>query len=138
MLKAILADHNLAGHLRALHRRVWLSPEWIEIWQSLAIRIETLETLGLDPKTPDDVIWRLCQDMGWILFTANRNRDGDASLNATMQRENTLDSFPIVTVSDADRIWNDSNFAREVADKTLEICMDIHKYLGAGRLFVPK
>jgi hypothetical protein len=137
MLKAILADHNLAGHLRALHSRVWLSPEWNEFWQSLAIRIETYESMGLDTTTPDDELWRFCQREGMILFTANRNHDGDTSLDATIRRECTLDSLPVITLSDDQYFWHDPNYSRRVAIEILQVCMDVTRYLGTGRIYVP-
>jgi hypothetical protein len=138
MLKAILADHNLAGHLRALHDRIWLSPPWTELWQALSIRVETFESLGISPTLDDRSLWRYCQQEGLVLFTANRNSDGESSLNAALRDECTLDSLPVITLGDENRLWQDNRYAIQVAKRILEILYDIEQYLGAGRLYVPE
>ena len=42
----ILADHNVEGHVQLLIR-VCSSPEWADIWMSLACQIDSFEELGI-------------------------------------------------------------------------------------------
>ena len=52
---------------------------------------------GLPANLPDQEIWRFVQTHRLLLITNNRNNEDETSLQATMWRENTLDSLPIIT-----------------------------------------
>src|SRR5438067_11278562 len=107
MIRGILADHNVIGQLRTLLVDVFLSNAWLECWADLKLEVYQLEDVGLRETTPDDAIWRLCQREQLVLLTLNRNRKGEESLNAVMDRERQDDSLPVITLSSGQRISDD-------------------------------
>ena len=58
-MRAILADNNIQGHVRAL-AYVLESKEWREIWASFGLPILTFRQLGLPPDVPDATLWQIC------------------------------------------------------------------------------
>jgi hypothetical protein len=111
--------------------------DWIEVWSSFGLRIFSFADVGLVPRSPDDEIWQLCQRSDLILLTANRNSIGADSLNATIAREQTDDSLPVMTIADAERVLEDRDYAERVAIRLMEKFMDIETLRGTGRLYVP-
>ena len=91
---------------------------------------------SLPANLPDQEIWRFVQERHLMLITNNRNDDDETSLQATMRRENTLASWPIITVSDKNALIQ-SDYRQRVAHRLAEIIVDLENYLGAGRIFVP-
>ncbi len=132
----ILADISIQGQVEILGH-VWGSGYWEEVWVSLGWQVYTLADLELGPQTPDAVIWRVCQERQLLLITANRNHDGEDSLEATIRRENGPDSLPVFTIADAEHLRNSRDYAERVVQKLLEYFLEIEHYRGAGRLFVP-
>jgi hypothetical protein len=96
-----------------------------------------LEQVGLDRSAKDDAVWRRCQEMGYCLLTANRNRKSEDSLEATMRREGTADSLPVFTFADASRIYQSASYLDEVVESLVDYLLDAENYRGAGRLFLP-
>ncbi len=47
------------------------------------------------------------------------------------------DSLPVFTIADANRVVNDRDYARRVAEKLLEYLLMIDGVRGAGRMYVP-
>ena len=135
-MTGILADHNLVGQVRAVVGRLEREP-WPELWAALGLRFLTLSDLGLNERTPDDVIWRLCQADQLILITANRNQDGSDSLGAMILHENTPVSLPVFTISTADRVLQDDAYLDRVAKRLIEYLYEIDTIRGTGRLFLP-
>ncbi|AUB39676.1 hypothetical protein COO91_05674 [Nostoc flagelliforme CCNUN1] len=45
-----------------------------------------------------------------ILLTANRSMKGKDSLEQVIREENTLASLPVITIGNADRLLNDSEY----------------------------
>ena len=91
---------------------------------------------GLPDNLPDQEVWRFVQTHRLLLVTNNRNDEDDSSLQATMRRENTLESLPIVTVSDKDALIQ-TEYRQRVAQSLAEIIVYLENYLGTGRVFVP-
>lgn len=83
------------------------------------------------------MIWRTCQREGLVLITGNRNKRGPESLEAVIQGENQLDSLPVITISNADRVLQDRLYAEKVAESLLDYLLRIEEVRGAGRLYVP-
>lgn len=82
----------------------------------------------------------MCQHKELVLITANRNHDGEDSLEATIRRENTPHSLPVLTLADADRILFilfDPVYADHVAEKLLQYLLEIDLVRGTGRLYLP-
>lgn len=60
-----------------------------------------------------------------ILLTANRSMKGKDSLEQVMREENTSKSLPVLTVSHADRLLNDSEYRVRCIESLIEIVLDM-------------
>jgi hypothetical protein len=136
MVKGILGDADIEGQVMALVRRME-NETWRGLWQPLNLAVETFAGLGLPKNTPDAVIWRLCQQRELVLITANRNQDSPDSLEATLRAGNTLSSLPVVTLSDIRAVYHSHDYAERAVEKLLGYLLDIDRYRGAGRLYIP-
>jgi hypothetical protein len=136
MVQGILSDNNIEGHIRALVR-VLMGPTWQDVWTHLGLSLYTFSDFRLDRNVPDAILWQVCQQRQVCLVTANRNNDGPDSLEATLRAQGQADSLPVFTVADADRILRSHAYAARVAERLLEYLLDIDRYLGTGRLYVP-
>jgi hypothetical protein len=132
----IMADHDVEGHLAGMLVYLERGP-WSAFWASLNVTVHSFPEFGLSRSTPDAEIWQLCQERGIILFTGNRNLESDDSLEATIRRHGTRDSLPVLTVADALRMLKDSVYLERVAVKLIELLMEIDRYRGAGRIYIP-
>lgn len=135
-MPGILGDVNIQGHVAHM-QRIWESDDWRELWNSLAMPVYTFADVGLPDAASDARIWHLCQQRGLLLITANRNKDGPDSLEATIQVAHSADSLPVFTLADADHFRLSRAYAARVAEKLLEYFLDIERYRGTGRLYVP-
>jgi hypothetical protein len=133
---SLLIDVNLDGHAALLDRRLE-TETWREVRDHLGIRLLHFETVGLDRTAKDNVVWRLCQDKGYYLLTANRSRESEESLEATIRREGTAQSLPVFTLADADRMYQSASYLEEVVESLLEYLLDEANCRGTGRLFLP-
>ncbi len=132
----LLVDGNLDGHAALLDLRL-RSEDWREFRERLDVQFVFLEQAGLDREATDDVVWRFCQQQGYFLLTANRNRESEDSLEATIQREGTVDSLPVFTLSDADRLYQSPTYLEEVVESLLDRLLFEANYRGTGRLYLP-
>ncbi len=128
----ILLDHNLDGHLVFLEAGM-KETRWDQV---LTIEFRLLRDFGLPFDYPDQEIWRFAQAQRLLLLTHNRNRTDETSLQATIERENTPDALPVVTISDKDSLLL-TDYRQRVADSLAAIIIDLDNYLGAGRLYIP-
>jgi hypothetical protein len=135
-MRGVLADINMVAQGRAIVS-IWTSDTWRELWSELGLTVETFASLGLPFDAPDTLIWRACQRESVVLITDNRNDDGPDSLEATIRNENQLDSLPVITIADTDRILRDRLYAERVAERLLDYLMRIDEVRGTGRLYVP-
>ncbi len=71
-----------------------------------------------------------------VLLTANRNKDGEESLQQAIIEQNQPASYPVVTIANPDRMV-ERDYRNRCATRLAEICMDIERYLGTGRLYIP-
>ncbi len=117
--------------------RIWLSATWRELWLGLGISIESFETLGFRPDSPDSLIWRTCQEQAILLITGNRNAEGPDSLGMVIQGENQPDSLPVITLADAQRVLRERPYAQRTAAQILDYLMRIDEVRGTGRIYVP-
>jgi len=111
------------------------SQGWLNI---LPIQFVTFDEMSLPIDSDDRVVWRLAQENQMILLTANRSMKGRDSLEQVMREENTSESLPVITVSNADRLLNDSEYRERCVESLIEIVLDIDTYLGARRIFIPQ
>lgn len=136
MVVTILVDANLDGHAELLAMRLG-TDDWKEWRDYLDIQFLHLEQVGLDRNAKDDAVWRFCQEKGYYLLTANRNRKSEDSPEATIQREGKADSLPVFTFTDAPRIYKSAAYLDEVVEPHLDYLLDQANYRGAGRLYLP-
>jgi hypothetical protein len=135
-MAGILLDINIQGHLEFVVS-IWQSPYWQEIWDHLGLAVFRFADVGLEQEAADSAVWRLCQERELILITANRNKDGVDSLEATIRRENTVRSLPVITVGDVERLQRQRSYADLTAERILEYLLVLDDYRGAGRLYAP-
>lgn len=128
-----LIDHNLGGYAEILLGNI-ASQGWLEL---ISIRFITFKEMKLPIDSSDRIVWRTAQSSQMFLLTANRSMKGEDSLEQVLREENTLDSFPVITIGDADRFLADRVYRNRCADRILEILLDIEAWMGVGRLFVP-
>lgn len=128
-----LIDHNLKGHALVLFGAI-ASQGWLDI---VPIRFVTFSEMELSINSDDRVVWRLAQENQIILLTANRSMKGKDSLEQVMREENTSVSLPVITISNADRLLNDSEYRGRCVESLVEIVLDIDSYRGARRIFIP-
>lgn len=135
-MKGILADINLSGQfVRLLH--LLEGDYWHDIWTSLNLTVHSFDSLGLALDASDKDIWQVCQTAEVLLVTANRNRRGTDSLEATIQVYGTPTSLPVITVARANKILTHKAYAERVAEQLLDRLLNIDNYRGSGRIFVP-
>ena len=79
--------------------------EWGALWMELAVRVESLASLGLPLNTPDVTLWQFCQMRLIFLITGNRNQDGPESLEAVIQASCTLASLPVLTIGEPNAFY---------------------------------
>ncbi len=137
-MRGILFDINVQGHSDYLLRLFEALGLWA-FWTPLKLEFLTVSGLGYPSEVPDRVIWNRCQSERLILFTDNRNVDGQDSLGKTLSDSLTEESFPVLTIANKRRFERDRRYALIVAEKVLENLIDIAdgEYRGVGRLSIP-
>jgi hypothetical protein len=110
------------------------SQGWLEL---LPIRFVNFQEISLPSDSSDRQVWQFAQSNQMILLTANRSMKGEDSLEQVLREENTLNSFPVITIGDANRFLADRVYRNRCADRILEILLELENWMGVGRLFVP-
>jgi predicted nuclease of predicted toxin-antitoxin system len=128
----ILVDYNIIGHsallLFEIRRSGWSDLKLLEMLN--------FNDVGLASDASDREVWRFAQENEMILLTANRNMDGEDSLEQTIRRECNENSLPVVTISQPDRLMEKSY--REIcAVKLIEVVLYLENFQGVGRLYIP-
>jgi hypothetical protein len=132
----ILVDKNIEGHAAHIWMRMQ-SDQWRELTTALDVTFRMFRDVGLDAASPDDVVWRFCQAHGFYLLTSNRNEESADSLEATLKREGTPSSLPVITLPFPDRVFHSPAFLESVVDKLLDHMLFADNLQGAGRLYLP-
>ena len=100
--------------------------------------MERFQEVGLAENAPDERVWQFCQDFGYYALTGNRSAtDEEASLKYVMQRLVTLDSLPVLTIGDLDRVLKDADYCERCAETIGIILLEPERYKGTPRLFIP-
>jgi hypothetical protein len=113
------------------------SPPWDEFWMAINVPLLTFEGVGLGEETSDDEVWRRCQLEQWVLITGNRNDEDETSLEATIRLENTPDSLPVLTIGRPAEVMTSAEYAVRVTEKMVDLLLDIDRFRGTGRLYLP-
>ena len=128
----LLIDYNLEGDMDLLIATLQ-QDGWTDL---LLLKFVHLRETPLGPEAKDNDIWRYVQAQGMILLTNNRNKDDESLLQATIERENSPESLPILTIASPLRL-KESGYRHAVAERLAEILMTLENHLGTGRLYVP-
>ena len=136
MVQGLVPDANCEGHFQLL-LRLFHHESRRELWHFLNLAVLTFEDLALAPDATDEEVWHVCQKAEAILITANRNADGEESLQTIILSHLTPESLPVFTLANMERIRRDRRYAEEVADRLLDLLFDIENLRGTGRVFVP-
>jgi hypothetical protein len=132
----ILIDANIEGQGAHIWMRLQTT-DWRDFTAALDVTFRTFREVGLDPASPDDMVWRFCQAHGYYLLTSNRNEDSGDSLEATLHREGTPISLPVFTLPLPDRLYYSPAFLERVVEKLLDYVLYADNIRGAGRLYLP-
>jgi hypothetical protein len=139
-VKGLIADVNFEGQLGRLIY-ILESEFWRDLWGSFDLTVESFESLRLDRKTKDRIVWTRCQSEGLILVTGNRNDDGPDSLEATLKSAGP-ETLPVITVGDGQRLMDDAAYAERIASQLMDLLDDLdsrpESVLGTGRIFLPR
>lgn len=127
-----LVDHNLEGQALLIWG-VFAHEGWLDV---LPLRLVLLQDTDLSVESSDRVIWRFAQQQQMILLTANRRMRGQDSLEQTIREENTPDSLPVLTIGRVDRL-DERGYRAQCASRMIEILLDMERYRGTGRIFIP-
>lgn len=132
MATTILVDRDLEGY-RDFIEVGWRETGWDQL---LPLDFKLLRDFGLPDNCPDQDIWRFVQHQRFLLLTSNRNREDDTSLQATIERENTPETLPVITIPHKESLLL-ANYRQRVAHGLADILIYPEDYRGAGRVFVP-
>ena len=128
----ILVDYNLNRQAILLSGSL-VNGGWLDL---VDLRLVTFREIGLPANSNDRVVWQFAQTNRMLLLMANRNAQGEDSLERVMRQENTPTSFPIITIANSDRV-NEYDYRESYVEKLVEIVIYLEYYMGAGRLFLP-
>jgi predicted nuclease of predicted toxin-antitoxin system len=128
-----LIDHNLKGHALILFGAID-SQGWLD---TVSIQFVTFAEVNLPIDSNDRIVWQVAQENQMILLTANRSMKGKDSLEQVMREENTSTSLPVITIGNAERLLNDSEYRERCVESLIEIVLDIDDYKGSMRIFIP-
>jgi hypothetical protein len=132
----ILIDTNIEGQCGHIWMRMQTAA-WRDLVTELDVTFRLFREAGLDPASPDDIVWRFCQTEGFYLLTSNRNEESEDSLEATLRREGTPTSLPVFTLPLPDRVYYSPAFLERVVEKLLDYVLYAENIRGAGRLYLP-
>lgn len=127
-----LVDYNLDGYA-IVFLGILTKLGWLEL---VSIQFVTFREAGLSMDASDRFVWRYAQENQMMILTANRNMKGEDSLEQVMREESTADSFPVLTITDIDRL-DEFDYRERCVERLVEIVLDVDNYMGVGRLFIP-
>ena len=132
MQTTILLDHDIEGHAKYL--QVGLRETGWD--RDITVAFVCLRDLGLPDDSSDQDIWRFAQQHRLLLITSNRNQENETSLQATIERENSPEALPVLTLSQANRLLL-PDYRQQAVHKLVEIIIYLENYLGIGRIYIP-
>jgi predicted nuclease of predicted toxin-antitoxin system len=127
-----LSDHDIEGYAQLLWGTL-ASVGWLDL---MRLELTTFREIGLLVNRNDREVWRFAQANGLMLITNNRNMKDENSLEQTIREENELNSLPVLTIGNVERV-TDVSYREQCADALVEISLDLEKHLGRGRIYIP-
>jgi hypothetical protein len=128
----VLIDHNIEGQAALLWKTL-VAEGWLD-W--ITIQFVTFEDIELSINSSDRVVWRFAQKNEMLLLTANRKMSGEDSLEETIRDENTANSFPVLTIANADKV-REREYRERCAARLIDIVIDLENAMGVGRIYIP-
>jgi hypothetical protein len=128
----VLADHNLEGQAVLLWGTL-AAEGWLAL---LPLRLVMFHEVGLPAESTDRDVWRYAQTHQMVLLTGNRRKKGADSLEQVIREESTSTSLPVITVARVNRL-DERAYREQCSSRLIEIMLDIEKYVGVGRIFIP-
>jgi predicted nuclease of predicted toxin-antitoxin system len=128
----ILVDVNLKGHAALLFATLQ-EEGWVELFD---LSFVYFSATPLEDDSDDATVWRYAQAQHALLLTDNRNRQGAASLQATLERENHPQALPVLTVGNKERL-NNADYRVRVAEGIADVMLYLDNFRGTGRVFLP-
>jgi predicted nuclease of predicted toxin-antitoxin system len=95
-----LIDYNLRRQAALLWGTL-AAGGWLEL---MPVHFVGFEEVGLLENSSDRLVWQVAQSRQMIILTTNRNMKGDDSLEQMIREDNTLKSFPVVTIGNKERL----------------------------------
>ncbi|MGK7929027.1 MAG: ACP S-malonyltransferase [Spirulina sp.] len=127
-----LIDSTLDGYAPIL-RSSLAKRGWLEL---LSIHLMTFQEAGLAKDSSDLMVWNYARKHKIIVFSSHQNMKGHDSLEEKIRKENTQNSFPTIIVDNLSRL-EDYDYRESCLDRLIEISLEIEKYMGVGRIFIP-
>jgi hypothetical protein len=129
---SILSDHDIEFYARLLWMQ-FTEAQWHRLGlASFAMFVD----VGIRDDLPDREVWSYCQEHELLLLTANRNMDGDDSLEAAIRDLGQSDSLPVLTIVRPKWLMN-PRYREDCAYRVAEVVLDIENLRGTGRQFIP-
>ncbi len=132
-MQIVLSDHNCEGQAAAIFhalRRLGYLP-------LVPLELRLFPDVGLPYDANDARVWRLCQH-GYLLLTGNRRTvAGEQALETVLRQYSDEESLPVVTIGNLERVLVDSTYCQRCAEGLAEIVLDLARYRGVSRLYIP-
>lgn len=138
-MRGLLADKNVEGHQARIEQL--LEPRGLrKALAELGVEFSTFAVAGFEHDIDDRTLWQRCQDSGWVLFTDNRNDDGETSLQATLASIWSPGNLPVITLANKRRFEKDADYRKRVADDVAELLFGIlaGDSRDLDRIYVPR
>jgi hypothetical protein len=112
----------------------------LDVLAELGLRLAKFSDLGLDRCISDRELWNYCQANYWVLFTENRNREDENSLEATMRDSWRDGCLPVITLANKGKFENSASYATKVAEEVADILVIVFQdeICDQPRIFVPR
>lgn len=134
-MQVILSDHNCEGQAESLFNVLRYDGSWLEL---VPMDLLWFHQVGLSENAKDEIVWRLCQERGYLLLTGNRTADdGKNSLEMSVRRLISSNSLPVLTISNLRRVNTDPWYCKACAERLAEIVDELDRYRGITRLYLP-
>jgi len=128
----LLADYNAEGQARLLYQFL-AEGGWLELCE---VCIATFRAIGLPTDSDDRTVWRTAQRREMVLLTGNRGMSDPDSLEQVIREDNTLRSLPVLIIASMTRL-REPLYRERCCLRLVEIALDLEKYRGTGRVFLP-
>ena len=138
-MRGLLMDANLAGHLAYLLRHL-KQLDLLPVLEAEGVEWVTHRLLGIPASLDDRQLWNYCQDHGWVLFTENRNRFGEDSLEATIRECWQVGHLPVLTLGKKNRFESNHEYAELVAADLADFLFGLKhgEFRDRPRIYVPR